>query len=572
MIFGGLTAILFFLSANFSAAQVLPADTLPWRITSFDSVIDLHENTDFTVTEKISATFNEQRHGIFRYIPLKYSTAGIFNYFLKINLEGIYKPDNSAWNFERTQSGNFWEYKIGSPDELIGGQQRFDIIYDVSRGIRFFDDHDELYWNVTGNDWEAPIAKATATVLLPKQISKQDLNFKCYTGLAGAVAEDCNYIFDEDAKTIAFSTFDQPNAMDNYLTVAISFPKGYLTEYSKSKKIGIFLGDNYPIFLPIFAFILMYFWWLKKGKDEKPNKPVIAQYEGADLMTPSLVPVIEKEKMFSPRDLPAELVHLATLRILKIKEINAEKGEYEIIKNREWADNAKITAYQKLLLDKIFAGGSETVKLADLKEKFDYKDSAAYIKSAKDYIEEKKYYVNPVATKGLFILLGMFILGAGIIFGAGAQNMALFLGCVVSAIIVIVFGIFMPKKSKEGMDMLWHVKGLKEYINVAEKDRIKGEEAANIFSKVLPFAMVMGMTEKWVTVFDGILKQPPEWLEVQNPNVFAIPYLYTALNGFESQANKGFAPAYQSGGSSGSSGFSGGSSGGGFGGGGGGSW
>jgi len=41
------------------------------------------------------------------------------------------------------------------------------IEYTVSDALRFFDDHDEFYWNVTGDEWDMPIANARANITLP---------------------------------------------------------------------------------------------------------------------------------------------------------------------------------------------------------------------------------------------------------------------------------------------------------------------------------------------------------------------------------------------------------------------
>lgn len=579
---GGLIAF-FLIGINFVSAQ---SDNNPtptgqiygWDIISYNTTIDLKENGGFSVKENILTDFYVFKHGIFRYVPLKYKVGGIFNYFLKIDLEGIYKDDGSEWDYEETKSGKFWEYKIGSPYQTIQGRQLYKVTYNVDRGIRYFNDHDELYWNVTGTDWEAPIQNVRADIVLPKDIKEEEMQFNCFTGYYGSTSQNCNYVYDEKNKTISFASVEK-DYDNNYLTIAVWFPKGYLIEPTSLAKIGHFVKDNYVLFIPILAFIIMFLIWNKKGKDPKSNKPIVAQYDACDHLTPGLVKVIEKERIFDGHDLPAEIVHLATMRILKIKEIDSKKKKYKIIRRRDWQDNKKVTSYQKYLLDQVFPKGKDgnrptEIDLDDLKTKFNYKNAQQYKKLANIHVKEKGYYQTAVSAKGIYIGLGMLVFMFSVIWTAATESGFNFIVGIISTIIVIAFGMVMPKKSEKGIEMLNYIKGLKKYIDVAEKDRIKGEEAANIFSKVLPFAMTMGLTEKWVNVFDGILKQPPEWLEVTDTKAFTTAYLFTTLNRFETTTYKGFAPAYRSGGSSSSSGFSsgGGFSGGGFGGGGGGSW
>ncbi|MFZ5365455.1 MAG: DUF2207 domain-containing protein [Patescibacteria group bacterium] len=577
---GGLIAFFLFIP-NISLAQNVGAPTgagqlYGWDIVDYQTEIAVRTTGEFEVTENILTDFYQLKHGIFRYIPLKYKVGGIFNYYLGIDLIGIYRQDGAEWDYQQTKSGKFWEYKIGSPDQTIQGRQLYKIKYNVKRGIRYFGDHDELYWNVTGTDWEVPRQNVGAVVSLPKEVSENELKFACYTGFEGSTEQNCNYLYDPSENSVTFTSVEKDPAQ-NYLTIAVWLPKGYLIEPSLPMKVWYFIGDNYVLFLPILICATMFFIWRKKGKDPKSNKPIVAQYDACDLLTPGLVGVIEKERPFNAHDLPAEIVLLATMRILKIKEVDAEKKKYQLIKRRDWQGNSKVTSYQTYLLEKLFPRGQTEIDLDELKNNFSHTDSVQFKMLADAHIKAQGYYQTSVAAKGAIVGIGALLLMLSVIWAAASQSGLNFFIGALCAVIVIVFGIFMPKKTPAGIEMLNYIKGLKEYINVAEKDRIKDEEAANIFSKVLPFAMVMGLTDKWVTLFSGILKEPPEWLEVSDLKAFSGAYLAGALTRFENQTNSGFAPAYRSGGSAGSSGFSsggsgGGSSGGGFGGGGGGSW
>ncbi len=47
----------------------------------------------------------------------------------------------------------------------------FDLHYQVRNGLKFFEDHDELYWNVTGDEWDVPVGDASAQILLPPGVT-----------------------------------------------------------------------------------------------------------------------------------------------------------------------------------------------------------------------------------------------------------------------------------------------------------------------------------------------------------------------------------------------------------------
>jgi uncharacterized membrane protein len=89
-----------------------------------------------------------------------------------------------------------------------------------------------------------------------------------------------------------------------------------------------------------------------------------------------------------------------------------------------------------------------------------------------------------------------------------------------------------------------------------------------MFETFLPFAMALGVEKKWVTSFQGIYTQPPDWYRGSSgPNFYPIGFVHD-LDAMSTRAGTVMSSAPRS---SGGSGFSGGgSSGGGFGGGGGG--
>ena len=126
--------------------------------------------------------------------------------------------------------------------------------------------------------------------------------------------------------------------------------------------------------------------------------------------------------------------------------------------------------------------------------------------------------------------------------------------------------------------MYYTILGLEEFINTAEKDRIKWQEKENIFMKLLPYAMAFRIADKWSKAFEG-LNKTPSWFESTDPNFannFNTYYFVNRLTSMSTSMATTMQTAPRSSGSGGSwsggSGFSGGFSGGGFGGGGGGSW
>jgi hypothetical protein len=156
-------------------------------------------------------------------------------------------------------------------------------------------------------------------------------------------------------------------------------------------------------------------------------------------------------------------------------------------------------------------------------------------------------------------------------------------GLVLGLLIAIAFLAALDARTAKGVTAKEHAEGLKMYLEVAEKDRLEklqGPEAAyapktaepkktvELFEKLLPYAMVLGVEKQWAGKFKDMYTTPPGWYS-GNWTTFNAAYLAGSLNsGIGSAVNGAFsAPS-----SSGGSGFGGGFAGGGGGGGGGGGW
>ena len=153
-------------------------------------------------------------------------------------------------------------------------------------------------------------------------------------------------------------------------------------------------------------------------------------------------------------------------------------------------------------------------------------------------------------------------------------SISLFFGLLISSLIIMGFSVIMPKKTQRGVDTYIHILGLEEFIKTAETDRLKFYEKENIFEKILPYAIALGLADKWAKACEGLTSEPPSWYTGASWNHFSTHNLLYSLNRFNHNLGSTLSSAPRSSASHGSSGFSsgGGFSGGGFGGGGGGSW
>lgn len=583
-------SLLVFLGAILSILVVLtPGKAIGygynWDIPSFNTDITVREDGSFLVKETIVADFSrESHHGIFRTIPVQYRDANDHTLKLRYNVVSVEDENGNDWWYETSRDGDYLKVKTGDPDRYLQEPATFIITYEIQRAVSFqFDDHDEVYWNATGDEWEVSILESSAAIHLPASVSAEDLRATCFTGAYGSNTQECefriegNSIYYESLR--AFAPYEG-------LTIVAGFPKGVVEQASFAQQLIWFFTDNWPYLIPFITFFTLLYLWYTRGKDPATNRDtVMPHYEAPEDITPAEAGTLIDEKV-DMHDLSSTIVDMAVRGYLKIKETKkkkllwGEEYEYEFIKIKDFNNDSKLEKHEIKTLEAIFGTG-QSKKLSDLKNKF-YKDLPKIKEYIYDSLVSKGYFPrNPDKIRqnywgaGLFMLMGPFF-----IFGAFVDTglISLPIAVAISGVIVMIFANAMPAKTKKGVDAYYKILGLEEYIDTAEADRIKFQEKENLFMKLLPYAMAFTIADRWSKAFEG-LNKIPNWYESDDPNMlnsFNTYYFINRLDSMSNQMNTAFTSAPRSsssGGSwSGGSGFSGGFSGGGFGGGGGGSW
>ncbi|MGZ4895315.1 MAG: DUF2207 domain-containing protein, partial [Candidatus Angelobacter sp.] len=148
----------------------LPAWARSYHISKFNSNIHVEEDGSARIEEQITFVFSGEYHGIYRDIPVDYPGPSGSNYTLFIKVGPITDESGDKLKVEKKTSGGFLHLKIYVPG-ATNATRTVNIEYSVANGTRFFEDHDEFYWNVTGNDWPVPIEQATAIIFFPAETS-----------------------------------------------------------------------------------------------------------------------------------------------------------------------------------------------------------------------------------------------------------------------------------------------------------------------------------------------------------------------------------------------------------------
>jgi uncharacterized membrane protein YgcG len=309
-----------------AAATALPAE----RILSFDSRITVNVDASMLVTEtiRVRSTGEQIRRGIFRDFPTTYTDRGGNRHTVGFQVQAVLRDGNPEdWHTERLANGS--RVYIGRKDRLLApGEHTYTLTYATDRQLGHFQDHDELYWNVTGNGWAFAIEMASATVALPPGAPGPSL-LEAYTGPTGARGQA--YRATSTPAGEAFFKTTQTLAPHEGLTIVVGWPKGFVREPSATEKASYFLKDNRTLLVVLIglAALLAYYLlvWAAVGKDPAKGT-VMPIYTPPDNLSPAAMRFMA-EMGYDDRVFAAAVIDMAVKGHLTLSEAN---GNYTLVK------------------------------------------------------------------------------------------------------------------------------------------------------------------------------------------------------------------------------------------------
>jgi uncharacterized membrane protein len=569
-----------------------------WVIDDFQSDIALQDSGNVRVVETIQVDFKYQsKHGIYRDIPYEYESDGKKTY-TAIDVASVLQ-NNSKATYQTSLQDGYVRIKIGDADKTISGKNIYIITYNAKGVLRSFADHDELYWNVTGNNWPVAITQTEATVTLPRAGLSKVACFEGYAGSQGSC--DANIESNQLATFYSTGTLDESKG----LTAVVGYTKGLVPIVTVERPKSFWEKfTEWPSLMTVLISLLFGIGtviglWLRNGRDYwfagalfggKDEKGVVKPLWGHETITveftppenlrPAEIGVLMDERA-DTTDVVSTLIDLATRGYLTITEIPKKwvfgKVDYQLTKKNPSTSSGKkkeaLLGYESMLLSKLFKFG-DTVKMSALKTTF-YDDLAAVKKELyREVVAKNLFAQDPESVRGTYLAAGiiMVVLG-GVAIGSaiGAEWVFvsdILLGLIVSGVALIIASRFMPRRTAYGRELYRRVKGYRLFINTAEKYRQRFFEKKNMFNEVLPYAIMFGLTAKFARQMHEMGIEPSQTGWYSSNHAFNTMVFASNMNNFSSSMSSAIASTPSS-----SGGFSGGgSSGGGFGGGGGGSW
>lgn len=640
--FSGLILTLIISLVPFKGASA-SANDFYFKDATFDYYLEKTDSGNkMHVKEVLTAIFPEtnQNHGISRAIP--YSNQGGKNLTVSgegaLNLTVKRNGENEPISKSEKEDG-YYIFYIGKSNTYVHGEQIYTLEYDFENVITEFTPNgsltwnnnnaafQELYWDTNGTGWNQKFQSLTANLHIPTDIAKNlKSDTSCYVGRYGSgnngtnISSRCevsssdettynshalNANTNKTAETII--TFRTSNlAAGENLTFVVTFePNTFLVPEPRQSYILLIItiiDATASILIIVFAVTK----YLKIASEKKRyDKSLFVKPEYTPQKNLSVAEAAEVSIKSTKPSFVATLLELAVNH--KIEIIKAEKKG--ILKEKlSWkiklVDDKKLTSPQEAVL-KILNGGTmpavnetfavkkhrATSSLEAIKKS--YHTSAVAMLKNKSLFEEKEKGIGILTLFAILPALALvftFSLGIGMIesgssiFGSGYLTIAIIIINFITLIITATLSSNAAKYAKrtlQGIAASKYLEGLKLYITMAEKDRLKflqsvkgagtsAEGIVKIYEKLLPYACIFGVEESWMEELNKYYKEHPE---VEHGWYSGSDYLtYSMFHSMMVTTSSTIISSTSYSSSSSSGGGGGGFSGGGGGGGGGGGW
>ncbi|TKC65222.1 DUF2207 domain-containing protein [Pedobacter hiemivivus] len=604
------------------------------RVISFHTDIRIDTSGMMYLSEKIKvyASGDQIKRGIVRSIPVYRKDIFGDRKSADFKITSILK-DGKKENYKTKNDGSIRSIYIGNEDIILNpGIYTYEINYQTKGQVGFFKTYDEIYWNVTGSEWNFEIEKASATIVLPNGALAD--NTACYTGPSGSTSKNCSISINPD-QSLSFQTTESLPSGSGF-TVASAFTKGII---HRPSNFQLFYQDYLKITLTLLLLIGLgayyYISWSRYGRD--PQEPVIIpSFNIPNNWSPALLRYFYIKKI-DDKSFAISIINMAVKKVIKIsKGAGLKKEDYAVEKSTGLTNvlsNEEDAIYLRFFnkRNRIYINKSNgsTINAAKnahedrLKPQLNLKDF--FITHKKTLIQSTLITLAVIVVFMIFvetgapmimlflspfIVIGGFCFFAGfkmigesvpvgiflIIWGAGFGGVPLYmllsnlsklpiisLVFIVACTIMYALYVYLIRApTAAGTDVISKIKGFKMYLETAEEHRLNmlnpPEHTPQLFEKFLPYALALDIENAWGAKFEELLNQAdysPDWYEGDKfyyPRIakgFIVPFS-SAISDSKPDTGSSSGSSGSSSWSSGSS--SSGSSGGGGGGGGGGGW
>ena len=499
------------------------------RIVSFAADVYVSKQNVAQIKETITYDFGTaQHHGILRFVPTEYTDERSQRYYLNFEFQSATDQQGRKLQTKVEESNGNAVVRVGDPDKTITGQHTYVLQYQLDPVVSRGDGRGFLNLDITGNGWTVPIDRASASLRFEGEASLDKAT--CYAGPVGSTTTCA--VQESFPPTYVASNLSAGEG----LTINGYVPDGYVSRYLQPgvkppmSAAQIFAVIFWPALALGAAWILLLRWRRERGR--KRRQTIIAQYEPPAGLSPGHIGLLQDDRS-DMKEVTATIIDLAVRGYLKVEQLKPKrwwfKAKYALHKLK---DSVGLSPNEMTIFNALFNAG-DRVELNKLEKTAMAAAVSQYKSELKNHLTSKGYYGSFSKEPNWWEKL----LDTGNITDVGSKEWA-------------------------------KVEGFKLYLGVAEKDRLNftdaPEKTPELFSKLLPYAVALGVEKQWAKQFAGIDVAPTtnRWYSGSNIGHFNATALASDLGGSFASTVSANSTVSSSGGSSG----------GGVGGGGGGSW
>jgi hypothetical protein len=509
---------------------------------------------------------------------VRYDRGG-YEWALRLDGIGAYDEAGQPLRHEISYPGRYVKIKAWVPGAQ-DTKKTVTFVYRVRRGILTFEDHEELYWNATGNEWEVPIRHAEVFVSTPPDVADDVVRWVAYTGPRGASGQE--YAVDRVEKYVHFAA-TRPFRPREGITVVVGWPPGHVGRASATQQAVWVFSDNWPLGLPLLAFAFGWLVWWAYGRDPAASQSVKPEYEPPPGLIPAEAGALVDEKAL-PREVLATIVDLAVRGYLHIEQITTafDKPDFMFKRLKPVGGDPDLKQFELYVLAKLFNTdwALNMRLLSEIRRDYDHVFPPIRDQIYKLMVEDGLFPSSPERTRQDWMIPGVLLIVAAFLLPnfwpswLDVYGVWLPLAIGASGLVLLGWARAMAHRTWRGVQLLARVRGFQDFLERAEKDRLE-RMPLDTLHRLLPWAISLGVTERWIFNFNGVKVDEPRWYTGSTP--FSLDSYHSGLTSFSSSTTEALLTSRTGGFGSGESGFSsggdgGGSSGGGGGGGGGGTF
>lgn len=496
-----------FLSKRVYAETSSENDSSKYTIESYDVHIKVNENNVYDITSTLKVNFyGKNNHGIYFRIPVwnKYTNYKKKTDSRRARIKNI--DVLSDHKFESYLENGYMVIKLGDENTIVSNTtQEYKVKYSYLMGHDPYEGFDDLIIYPYGYYWENTIYNPTFEIEMPNDsFSEDDLNIwidKLHTKKA-----DNDTVYTYVIGNTIYGTVMGKIEPGAGITVDLKLEDGYFKNTKSTYGHFTKICCTISILIGIASFVM----WLIFGKDKKKYVSSVEYYPPENLNSADLGYIYATDGRANYRKMFTSLIiYLAGKGYINISEEKEGKSKeiYLYRTEKEYTDG---NSQEKELLDTMFSGNPRINLKKDCKG-----ISATYFKLGSEIKQKYKYTIfhkNSQKAQIVNIVLTIISIIAWIM-GFAIEDMEImnfgylyYIYGLIGILLSMFFIFIMIKRTQEGEKILGKILGFKMFIKTAEKNQIEAlvEEDPKYFYKILPYAYVLNVTNKWIKKFEEL--------------------------------------------------------------------